>query len=87
MQSAEVRDRVLTEYAESSIRVKARQLTRRPEFNRSDREDLEQELWLALLSQAGQYDPKRASLHTFIDRVVASAATPSFNTPTSNSKQ
>jgi len=74
MQSAEVRDRVLTEYAKMSIRVKARQLTRRSEFNRSDREDLEQELWLALLSQADQYDPQRASLHTFIDRVVGAAA-------------
>ena len=64
------REAVLTDYAKSLIRFKARQLARRSGFSRSDEEDLEQELWLALIDKADQFDPQRASLDTFIDRVV-----------------
>jgi len=66
-------DAVLTDYANSLIRFKARQLSRRAGFSCSDQEDLEQDLWAALLSQAEAFDPDRASLDTFIDRVVNSA--------------
>jgi RNA polymerase sigma-70 factor (ECF subfamily) len=68
------RDEVLTDYARSLIRYKARQLSRRTGFTRFDCEDLEQDLWLSLLKQIDQFDPKRASLNTFIDRVVNSSA-------------
>ena len=67
---SQTREAVLTDYAKSLIRFKARQLARRSGFSRSDEDDLEQELWLALLDKADQFDPQRASLDTFIDRVV-----------------
>ncbi len=67
---SQTREAVLTDYAKSLIRFKARQLARRTGFSRSDQEDLEQDLWLSLLDKANQFDPKRASLDTFIDRVV-----------------
>jgi hypothetical protein len=35
---------------------------------------LQQDLWLILLREAKRFDPERASLRTFIDRVVRSAA-------------
>jgi len=63
-------DSVLTRYARSLIRFKARQLIRRPGFSRADQEDLEQDLWAAVLTQAANFDPERASLNTFINRVV-----------------
>ena len=53
------------------IQAKARQLCRRKEFSPSEREDIEQELWLAVLQQAERFDPARASLDTFLDRVVS----------------
>jgi RNA polymerase sigma-70 factor, ECF subfamily len=64
---------VLTAYAKSLIRFKARQLTRNAGYARSDREDLEQELVLQLLSKAHLYDASRASADTFADRVITSA--------------
>ncbi len=64
---------VCTEYARTLIRVKARQLIRRPGFCRSDQEDVEQDLFLHLLGQAQHFDPDRSSLNTFIARVVDSA--------------
>jgi RNA polymerase sigma-70 factor, ECF subfamily len=63
---------VCTEYARTLIRVKARQLVRRSGFSRSDQDDVEQELVLNLLGQARRYDPDRASMSTFIARVVDS---------------
>jgi RNA polymerase sigma factor (sigma-70 family) len=65
---------LLNEYARTLIRVKARQLIRRPGFSRSDQGDVEQDLFLHVLSKFRQYDPKRSSLNTFVDRVVNSAA-------------
>jgi RNA polymerase sigma factor (sigma-70 family) len=53
--------------------VKARQLVRRPGFNRSETGDVEQDLFLHLLNQAQQFDPTRGSLNTFIARVIDSA--------------
>jgi len=57
-------------YAARLIRFKARILSRRRAFTRDDREDIEQDLWLDLLERLPQYDPTKASLNTFIARVV-----------------
>lgn len=67
------KDFVLTDYARKLIKFKARQLCRRRSFSKSDENDLQQELWLAIVNQAGKFDPARASLDTFIDRVVNTA--------------
>ena len=64
------RNEIVTEYARTLIRVKAKQLARRPGFCRSDEEDVEQDLVLHLLSQAQHFDPERGALNTFIARVV-----------------
>jgi RNA polymerase sigma factor (sigma-70 family) len=73
MKKAFRRNDVVTEYARTLIRVKAKQLIRRPGFCRSDQDDIEQDLVLHLLNQAQHFDPDRASLNTFIARVVNSA--------------
>jgi len=73
MPSSQGDDFVLTDYARKLIRFKARQLCRLHSFSKSDEEDLQQELWLAVVNQAGNFDPARASLNTFIDRVVNTA--------------
>jgi DNA-directed RNA polymerase specialized sigma24 family protein len=65
---------LLTEYAQTLIRVKARQLVRRPGFSRSDQGSIENELFLRVLAKVKQYDPKRSSPNTFVDRIVNSAA-------------
>jgi RNA polymerase sigma factor (sigma-70 family) len=74
MGSAPRPEAILTAYVTALIRVKARQLVRDHLFRRSDEEDLRQELTLRLLKRARRYNPARASLHTFVDRVVASLA-------------
>lgn len=63
-----------SKYAQTAIRVKARQLVRRPGFTVSDQEDIEQELTLHLLMKADQFDSDRSSINTFISQVVGSAA-------------
>ena len=73
MSSSQRNDFVHTDYARKLIRFKARQLCRLHSFSKSDEEDLQQELWLAVVNQAGKFDPARASLDTFIDRVVNTA--------------
>jgi len=72
MGSAPARDAVLTAYAQSLIKFKARQLSRKPGFSRSDEEDVAQDLTAQLLAQAHRFDPKRASVNTFVDRVIMS---------------
>jgi len=67
------RDAVLTAYARSLIKFKARQLSRKPGFSYSDEEDVAQDLTAHLLAQAHRFDPKRASVDTFADRVICSA--------------
>lgn len=59
-------------YAQSVIRIKARQLCRRADFSESDLEDLHQELWLYLVKVARLFNPHRACLETFIARAVDS---------------
>jgi RNA polymerase sigma factor (sigma-70 family) len=66
------RHEVYSDYARSLIRQKARQLSRRGDFSRSDEEDIAQELTLHLLSQAERFDASRASLKTFVTHVVNS---------------
>ncbi|MGB4273904.1 MAG: sigma-70 family RNA polymerase sigma factor [Bacillota bacterium] len=62
---------VVTEYAKALIQAKARQLCRRRGFGPSEQEDIEQELWLMVLEKAKRFDPARARLETFLDRVVS----------------
>jgi len=64
---------VLTDYAKNLIKFKARQLGRRREFLPADQADLQQELWLMLCERAAAFDPTKAALDTFIDRVVNTA--------------
>lgn len=73
MSSHQGKEFVLTDYAKNLIEFKARQLSQRRDFCRSDREEIQQELWLAVVGQADRFDPERASLDTFIDRVVNTA--------------
>src|SRR5690606_9552561 len=73
MSSHQGKEFVLTDYAKNLIEFKARQLSLRRDFCRSDREEIQQELWLAVVGQADRFDPERASLDTFIDRVVNTA--------------
>jgi DNA-directed RNA polymerase specialized sigma24 family protein len=66
---------ILTRYAHIIIRTKAKQLCQHRGFSRCDEEDLVQELTLRLLQKEHLYDPARgASLETFADRVLDSAA-------------
>jgi len=74
MQSGSAQNVLFTQYAQSCIKVKARQLSRRSEFSRSDEGDLENDLWVSLLKKATCFDPERSSSNTFADRVVNSAA-------------
>jgi RNA polymerase sigma factor (sigma-70 family) len=72
MTSISSNDIVCADYARKLIRFKARQLSRQLGFGPADEEDLRQDLLLHLLSQAKHFNPQRASLNTFINRVVSS---------------
>jgi len=74
MQNVEFEQLVENEYAQNSVRVKARQLCRRSDFPGSEVEDVEQEFWLYLCTHIEKFDPKRSSLNTFIDRMINTAA-------------
>ncbi|NLY01552.1 MAG: RNA polymerase subunit sigma-24 [Rhodopirellula sp.] len=67
-------DPKLQEYVDEIIRHKARQLSRKPGFSPSDQEDIEHELFIAILERWPSFDSKRASARTFVARVVASKA-------------
>ena len=73
MGPAPARDAVLTAYAKSLIKFKARQLSQKPGFSRSDQEDVAQDLTAYLLARAHLFDPNRASVNTFANRVIKSA--------------
>lgn len=66
-------DAFVNEYSRTLIRLKARQIIRRPGFCRTDQGDIEQELFLHLLSQARHFEPARGALNTFVARVIDSA--------------
>ena len=63
-------------FAARLIRSKARQLSQKSPFTRSDRDDIEQQLRIDLLDRFQHYDPERANWKSFllavIDRRVAS---------------
>lgn len=61
-------------YAVEAVRHWALRLTRHPAFCPSDLEDLEQELMLDLHRRIPGFNPDKASLPTFISRVVAHCA-------------
>lgn len=60
----------LGEYAEGLIKHKAKRLVGQAGFVRSDQEDIEQELRLDLWRRLPKFDPRKATLSTFVDRVV-----------------
>ena len=60
----------INDYAARLIKFKARQIARKPGFSQSDREDVEQSLILDLLKRLPDFDPAKAALNTFIDRIV-----------------
>ncbi|HMN39501.1 MAG TPA: hypothetical protein PKE29_01555 [Phycisphaerales bacterium] len=57
-------------YAQKLIEFKAAQLCKRPGFSRSDRQDIEQELWGFLHTRMPRFDATRASQNTFVARVI-----------------
>ena len=65
---------VLTDYARKVIRIKARQLVRRPSFSRTDEEDLVQEMTMYLLTHATDFDPSRGEAKSFVSVVIDTAA-------------
>jgi RNA polymerase sigma-70 factor, ECF subfamily len=60
----------LDSYARNLIRHKARQLIGKYGFTWDDYEDLCQEMILDLLTRLPRFDPGKASLNTFVTRVV-----------------
>jgi hypothetical protein len=57
------------------IQCKAAQLVGHHGFLAADRADLQQELCMHLISRQPNYEPFRASAHTFADRVLANKVT------------
>ena len=57
-------------YAGKVITYHARQLSRSPGFRAAEQLDLEQDLWLDLIARMPRYDPAKASVNTFIARIV-----------------
>lgn len=62
----------LTKYTKTLVQCKARQLVGKAGFTQDDIEDLEQDLTRHLLACLPQFDPAKAKLNTFADRVVGS---------------
>jgi len=60
----------INEYAESVIRVKARQLIGTAGFTSSDVADIEQELRIELLLRLPKFDPQKATYNTFVSCLV-----------------
>jgi RNA polymerase sigma factor (sigma-70 family) len=73
MGSATGKDFVLTAYARDLIRIKSKKLRRRGDFRSVAPEDIRQDLWTAVFRAVETYDPTKASIDTFVDRVVAAA--------------
>lgn len=75
MVSAPAHDVVLSTSAQSTIEFHARRLAWRFPFHPSQEADIRAELILCLVQRSGGFDPGRASIPTYVDRVVRSAAT------------
>jgi RNA polymerase sigma-70 factor (ECF subfamily) len=63
-------DNPLDDFALRLIRRKAKQISRRLDFSRSDRPDLEQELALIVLRRLADFDPRRSHYNAFVTTVV-----------------
>ena len=68
-----VRSALTAAYIQKLLKIKARQLTRRPEFRRTDPADIEHDLICHVLQQAHHFDPTRGCVGTFVARIVDSA--------------
>lgn len=60
----------INEYAVRVIAYRARRLIGKAGFRAEDLEDIEQELVVDFLERSCKYDPAKAELTTFIDRIV-----------------
>jgi len=60
----------ISQYAARRIKYKAEQLIGTAGYTQSDREDIEQEMMLDLLTRVPKYDKTKATLKTFIARVI-----------------
>jgi len=60
----------LTEYTTTLIQCKARQLVGKAGYTRDHIEDIEQDLIRDLLERLPKFDPAKATINTFADRVV-----------------
>ena len=58
------------DYAARLIEFKVRSLIGEFGFSEDDREDLQQDLMVHLLERLPQYDPTRAAVRTFMDRIL-----------------
>jgi DNA-directed RNA polymerase specialized sigma24 family protein len=58
------------DFANTLIRIKARQLCRRTDFSRSDYDDLQQDMRLYLLEKAHLFDPNRGNIESFITNTL-----------------
>jgi len=63
-------DPTLLQAAHPFVLGKARRLSRRRGFNRSDREDIEQELRLHLIQQAAKFDPTITTWEKFVSFIL-----------------
>jgi RNA polymerase sigma-70 factor (ECF subfamily) len=57
-------------YVVNQVRYHARKLIRHPAVHGMEVEDIEQELMLDYLSRIQAYDPEKAGLKTFVDRIL-----------------
>ena len=57
-------------FAAKFIRHKANQLSRRPEFSRSDVDDIAQDLTMRLLQSISQFDPQLARFDGFVTTLI-----------------
>lgn len=62
----------LTKYTMTLVQCKARQLVGKAGYTHDDLADIEQDLIKSLLACMPQFDPAKAKLNTFVDRVVGS---------------
>ncbi len=65
-------DAIISDHTERLIACKAGQICRRQEFGAAERDDVQQDLWLHLMTKAHYFDPQRGSPHAFVERVVCS---------------
>jgi len=72
MDTINTQNEQLTEYTMTLIRHKARQLVGKAGYTKDDVEDIEQDLIRDLLERLPKFDPARATLNTFADRVIGS---------------